>query len=49
MVAKIEQLEKEWQALEREGEDLEHQVNETIKENEEIREKQITAHKEWVS
>ena len=49
MVAKIKELEAEWIALEREGEDLELQVEETIKEHEEVREKKIKSHQEWVS
>lgn len=49
MAAQITELEAEWLALERESEDLELQVQETIKENEEIREKQIAEHKKWVS
>lgn len=48
MVDKIAQLEDECLALEREGEDLEIQVEETIKKHEEIREKEIAAHQKWV-
>ena len=49
MVSKIQQLEDEWLSLEREGEDLEHQVEETIKKNEKEREKQLEKHQTWVS
>ncbi|CAI2372284.1 unnamed protein product [Moneuplotes crassus] len=47
IVDKIAQLEHECLSLERESEDLELQVEETIKKHEEIREKETSEHKKW--
>ncbi|CAI2378516.1 unnamed protein product [Moneuplotes crassus] len=47
MADRIRQLEDECLALERESEDLEIQVEETVKIHEEIREKETSSHKKW--
>lgn len=49
MITKIRDLENECIALEREGEDLERKVEETMKQNEAERERDNRQHQEWVS